>query len=273
MAYAVALYAGLRRQEIQRLRWDDLDLEKNWLTVQKSKSEAGTGRRVPLAQPLKQILLASAQRHGSAPHAHVVSVSVMSGKLAERATAAWTEAGLRRITLHECRRTFASMLMAAGYTIKEIMVFMGHADLETVQRYVKLLPQRDERNPVERLDSYLRGRLPSRPTSQRGWRARSGHRSGHDRQPTRSRGHKRPRNHAGGGTRTPDTRIMIPFSGRRKRNYLQIGAFISLGNTAEYPVSGYFWANSRYIRGSFRLTSKAANGPGWLGVGCDRAIG
>ena len=29
----------------------------------------------------------------------------------------WTEAGLQRITLHECRHTFASMPMAAGYTI------------------------------------------------------------------------------------------------------------------------------------------------------------
>ena len=48
------------------------------------------------------------------------------------------------------------MLMAAGYTIKEIMVFMGHADLQTVQRYIKLLPQRDERNPIDRLDSDLR---------------------------------------------------------------------------------------------------------------------
>jgi integrase len=154
--YAIALYAGLRRQEIQRLRWEDLDLGKHWLTVQKSKSEAGTMRRVPLAQPLEQMLLASAGRHGSATRARVVRVSVMSGKLAARATAAWAEEGLQRITLHECRLTFASMLMAAGYTIKEIMVFMGHADLQTVQRYIKLLPPRDERNPGERLDNYLR---------------------------------------------------------------------------------------------------------------------
>ena len=83
----------------------------------------------------------------------------MSGKLAERATAAWTEAGLRRITLHECRHTFASMLMAAGYTIKEIMVFMATPDVQTVQRYIKLLPRRHEHIPVERLDSYLRATL------------------------------------------------------------------------------------------------------------------
>jgi integrase len=28
------------------------------------------------------------------------------------------------------------MLMAAGYTIKEIMLFMGHADLQTADRYI-----------------------------------------------------------------------------------------------------------------------------------------
>ena len=31
--------------------------------------------------------------------------------------------------------------MAAGYTIKELMEYTGHADLQMVNRYVKLLPQ------------------------------------------------------------------------------------------------------------------------------------
>ena len=34
--------------------------------------------------------------------------------------------------------------MAAGYTLKELMEFMGHADLQMVNRYVKLLPQPGE---------------------------------------------------------------------------------------------------------------------------------
>ena len=50
--------------------------------------------------------------------------------LAIRATEAWTAAGLQRITLHECRHTYASLLMASGYTLKELMEFMGHADLQ-----------------------------------------------------------------------------------------------------------------------------------------------
>jgi integrase len=53
-------------------------------------------------------------------------------------------AGLQRITLHECRHTYASLLMAAGYTRKELMEFLGRADLQMVNRYMKRLPQPTE---------------------------------------------------------------------------------------------------------------------------------
>jgi hypothetical protein len=46
--------------------------------------------------------------------------------------------------------------MAAGYTIKELMEFMGHADLQMVNRYVKLLPQPGEDDAAQRLNDYLR---------------------------------------------------------------------------------------------------------------------
>jgi integrase len=86
----------------------------------------------------------------------VTPVSLMSGKHAAQARRAWEAAGLVPITLHECRHTYALFLMAAGYTLKEHMEFMGHSDLQMTQRYVKLLPQPDETNPADRLNDYLR---------------------------------------------------------------------------------------------------------------------
>ena len=79
----------------------------------------------------------------------------MSGKIAERAMRAWGWSrdssedewrkaradALKPITMHECRHTYASFLMAAGYNLREIMEFMGHGDLATTDRYVKVLPQ------------------------------------------------------------------------------------------------------------------------------------
>jgi integrase len=157
--YAVAFYAGLRRAEIDRLDWTDVLDEQaaigSGLLVGRAKSAAGTERRPPITAPLRIILSEAWMRQGRPASGRVVDVSVLSGKLASRAAKAWTEAGLNRITLHECRHTYASLLMAAGYTVKELMEYMGHADLQMVTRYVKLLPQPGEDDAADRLNNYL----------------------------------------------------------------------------------------------------------------------
>jgi integrase len=50
-------------------------------------------------------------------------------KLSERADKAWSTASLTRITLHECRHTFASLMIAAGVNAKALSTFMGHATI------------------------------------------------------------------------------------------------------------------------------------------------
>jgi integrase len=159
LPYAIAFSAGLRRSEIYRLEWPEVlnsDQIASRVLVTRSKSEAGRERRPPIAEPLRVVLTSSWERQGHPKHGPVCERSVMSGKLAARATAAWADAGLQRITLHECRHTYASLLMAAGYTLKELMEFMGHADLQMVNRYVKRLPQPGETDVAGRLNDYLR---------------------------------------------------------------------------------------------------------------------
>ena len=158
MPYALAFYAGLRRAEIRRLEWPDVQLDGYRLIVRKAKSEAGTGRRPPIAEPLRPILLSEFMRQGRRDIGAVSAKSVMSGKIAERARTQWTNAGLEPITLHECRHTYASFLMAAGYTLRELMEYMGHSSLQATERYVKLLPPLDERDPADRLNAFLRRR-------------------------------------------------------------------------------------------------------------------
>ena len=52
--------------------------------VLRSKSEAGTQRRPPIAEPLQQILARGVAAPGPAAHGAGVERSVMSGKLAAR---------------------------------------------------------------------------------------------------------------------------------------------------------------------------------------------
>jgi integrase len=97
-------------------------------------------------------------RQGRREDAAVSAVSVTSGKIAERARKRWAAAGLEPITLHEWRHTYASFLMAAGDTLRELMEYMGHSSVQATERYVKLLPPPDETDPAERLNADLRRR-------------------------------------------------------------------------------------------------------------------
>jgi integrase len=52
-------------------------------------------------------------------------------------TGKWTEdAGCEHWTLHSFRRTYATMLDEAGFSMKQIMDLLGHSDIETTMRYL-----------------------------------------------------------------------------------------------------------------------------------------
>jgi integrase len=63
---------------------------------------------------------------------------------------------LQPITIHECRHTFASLLIDAGVNPKAIQEFMGHATIEeTFSRYGHLMPG-TRVQARELVDAYMR---------------------------------------------------------------------------------------------------------------------
>ncbi|MGH2857537.1 MAG: tyrosine-type recombinase/integrase [Solirubrobacteraceae bacterium] len=149
--WATAFYAGLRRGELQALRWRDVDLAKGVINVERSwdvkagviepKSAAGR-RKVPIAVILRDYLV----EHGLESRSGLVfaradGTPFAPSAVSARARTAWTMAGLRPITLHECRHTFASLMIAAGVNPKALQTFMGHSTITvTLDRYGHLFP-------------------------------------------------------------------------------------------------------------------------------------
>jgi integrase len=84
--------------------------------------------------------------------------------LARRAETAWKKATpkpLEPISLHECRHTFASLMIAAGVNAKALSVYMGHASVTiTLDRYGHLMPGNED-EAAALLDAYL-GRAAKR---------------------------------------------------------------------------------------------------------------
>ena len=119
------------------------------------KSKAGR-RKVPIAAILRDFLDAHRLRTAWAD-------GFVFGRSAERpfdarglprrAETAWK--GLEPINLHECRHTFASLMIAAGVNAKALSSYTGHASITvTLDLYGHLMPGNEDA-AAELLDAYL----------------------------------------------------------------------------------------------------------------------
>jgi integrase len=171
--WATALYAGLRRGELMGLRWCDVDFARGVIEVAQAwdpkehrmvspKSAAGR-RRVPIAAALRVYLVPLRLTAASNEQSLVFGGGVLpfsASSLYERTLRAWKRAGLRPICLHDCRHTFASLMIAAGVNAKALSTFMGHATISiTLDRYGHLMPGAEDA-AAALMDAYLQAARP-----------------------------------------------------------------------------------------------------------------
>lgn len=165
--WATAFFAGLRRGELAALRACDVDIAQ--IDVRRSydpgsgqfvspKSKKGA-RSVPVPRILRPYLEAAYTSAGGGV-ANGLIFGRPNGKpfgnhdivLARRK---WEAAGLEPINLHECRHTYASMMIAAGVNIGTVSDYMGHASVAiTLDRYRHLMPG-NEREAMGLLNDYV----------------------------------------------------------------------------------------------------------------------
>jgi integrase len=114
---------------------------------------------VPILAVLRDHLdahkLATDRDGGELVFGRTASDAFVASTIRNRARRAWSARGVEAITLHECRHTFASLLIDAGANAKAIQTFMGHSTIEmTFDQYGHLMPgSRDQTR--ELVDRYL----------------------------------------------------------------------------------------------------------------------
>lgn len=165
--WAAALYAGLRLGELRALDWEHVDLAGGTIRVERSfdpkagfvepKSRAGR-RRVPVPSVLREALIEHkllVGRDSGLVFGRSAGSPFSPSTVNVRAAAAWTEAELEPIGLHECRHTCASYFIAAGINAKTLSTFLGHASITTtLDRYGHLFPG-SEAEAAGLVDAYL----------------------------------------------------------------------------------------------------------------------
>jgi integrase len=172
--WATAAYAGLRAGELLALRVEDVDLAAGVIRVERSwdpkagelvepKSRAGK-RTVPIPSVLRSFLAEHKLGLGRSEglmFGRSESLPLDARSLTRRAATAWKNTkpkSLEPISLHECRHTFASLMIAAGVNVKALSSYLGHGSVSiTLDRYGHLMPGNEE-EAAGLLDAYLNER-------------------------------------------------------------------------------------------------------------------
>ena len=147
-ALALDLNTGLRDKELREIRWEQIDLiHKKALTVGKSKTEAGTGRVIPLNETAMAAMEAHAawyiRRFGECrPEWFVFAFGTPLPKDPTRPITsfktAWTKvrekAGVKG-RWHDNRHTLVTELAESGAGDEVIMSIAGHVSRAMLSRY------------------------------------------------------------------------------------------------------------------------------------------
>ncbi len=133
-----ALYTGLRKSSIFRLRWQDIDFDNNILYLRESKS----GK--PLAVPLNHLAVEVLKNR---PRTAEYVFPGLNGEQRKVFKKPWAKikalAGIPPdFRFHSLRHAFASLLVSNGVGLYEVAKLLGHADLKMSQRYSHFLPGR-----------------------------------------------------------------------------------------------------------------------------------
>jgi integrase len=149
----LALNTALRKNEIRTLRWSQIDFEKRTVTVGRSKTQAGTGRMIPLNQPAYDALVRWAGRlvesnaedyafpaceAAGIERKHPDRERIDPSRPIKSWRSAW-RAALKRASLqlrfHDLRHTCITKLAESQASEQTLMAIAGHVSRSMIEHY------------------------------------------------------------------------------------------------------------------------------------------
>ena len=127
-----AIETGMRRSEILKLRWCDIDLENGFASLYDTKNSED--RKVPLTIRCREIIQTVPQTDS-----HLFPISANCLRLAwDRAR---KKAGITDLRLHDLRHEAVSRFFEMGMSVPEVALISGHKDVRQLFRYTHLNPE------------------------------------------------------------------------------------------------------------------------------------
>ena len=130
------LLTGARKREVLDARWVDMDIERRFWRIPRTKS--GKERYVPLSDAAIELLSRVPRRK----HGEYIFANHRTHQPFGCVYRSWNRArklaGMPELRVHDLRHSFASFLVNAGCSLYEVQKILGHASITMTQRYSHL---------------------------------------------------------------------------------------------------------------------------------------
>jgi len=138
--FSMFLFAGLRRSEVLKLRYADVDIEN--LTIFVNQGKGNKDRIIPmsytLADSLNRYLVDRKRLNKTCPEffTTVNRNNGFSDQSMKRLMVQMREVSGIKFTSHKLRHTFATLMLEGGCDIYSLSKMMGHSDIRTTTIYL-----------------------------------------------------------------------------------------------------------------------------------------
>jgi len=141
MLIVAALDTGMRRGELLKLRFGDIDFETGFIRVRPENAKSGKSRTVPVATTRRRTLLEFLRIgcDGEPKGADVPVFSRGSDEALKRFRTVWEltrkRAKLETVRFHDFRSEFVSRLVERNVPWSQVRYLLGHSTITTTERY------------------------------------------------------------------------------------------------------------------------------------------
>ena len=147
------LGTGLRKSEALSLEWKDVDLAKGFIYIGATESKGGHSRTVPMSVPVYEILH-ELREHSKSDFVFASKSGKNVTEIKRSFRTALKKAGIKGVTLHTLRHTFATQAVECGVDLRTLQELLGHRSILMTQRYCHPRPE-VKRRAVEKVSEAL----------------------------------------------------------------------------------------------------------------------
>jgi integrase len=145
-AVRFAVGTAMRRGEIARIEWGDLDIEKKMVLVRDRKDprqKVGNDQWVPLLGGMWDLVQSQVKHDDDEPRIFPIHPQTLSKYF----KAACDQLGIADLHFHDLRHEGTSQLFEQGYQVQQVALVTGHKSWAHLKRYTNLRPEDLHKGP------------------------------------------------------------------------------------------------------------------------------